>query len=201
MLKEIHEQPVALRQSLAGRVTPDGRIQAPEVDGLEDAFRRVTRVELVACGTASYAALVGAAAIQDWTGLPARVTVGSEFRYSPPPLDGDTLVIAVTQSGETADTIAPDALGARAGLPDRRGDQHRRAPRSPARPTRSCSSRPARRSPSRRRKTFVTQVTTLIVLAAAIAKARGAHGRGRRSWSWAARCGRCPRRRARAAGG
>ena len=62
MLKEIHEQPEALRQSLAGRVTPDGRIQAPEVDGLEDAFRRATRVELVACGTASYAALVGAAA-------------------------------------------------------------------------------------------------------------------------------------------
>ena len=76
MLKEIHEQPEALRQSLAGRVTPDGRIHAPEVEGLEDAFRRATRVELVACGTASYAALVGAAAIQDWTGLPARVTVG-----------------------------------------------------------------------------------------------------------------------------
>ena len=70
MLKEIHEQPEALRQSLAGRVTPDGRIHAPEVEGLEDAFRRATRVELVACGTASYAALVGAAAIQDWTGLP-----------------------------------------------------------------------------------------------------------------------------------
>ncbi len=109
MLKEIHEQPAALRQSLAGRVTPEGHIHAPEVDGLTEVFRRVTRVELVACGTASYAALVGAAAMQDWTGMPARVTVGSEFRYSPPPLDGNTLVIAVTQSGETADTIAPRA--------------------------------------------------------------------------------------------
>ena len=59
MLKEIHEQPEALRQSLAGRVTADGRIHAPEVEGLEEAFRRATRVELVACGTASYAALVG----------------------------------------------------------------------------------------------------------------------------------------------
>ena len=107
-----------------GRVTPDGRIQAPEVEGLEDAFRRATRVELVACGTASYAALVGAAAIQDWTGLPARVTVGSEFRYSPPPLDPGALVIAVTQSGETADTIAPTRWARRAGLPDRRRDQH-----------------------------------------------------------------------------
>ncbi len=87
MLKEIHEQPEALRQSLAGRVGRSGRIHAPEVAGLTEVFRRVTRVELVACGTASYAALVGAAALQDWTGLPARVTVGSEFRYSPPPLD------------------------------------------------------------------------------------------------------------------
>ena len=87
MLKEIHEQPEALRQSLAGRVTADGHVHAPEVEGLEAAFRAATRVEIVACGTASYAGLVGAAAIQDWTGLPARVTVGSEFRYSPPPLD------------------------------------------------------------------------------------------------------------------
>ncbi len=59
MLKEIHEQPTALRQSLAGRVTPDGQIEVLEVAGLSDAFRRVTRVELVACGTASYASLVG----------------------------------------------------------------------------------------------------------------------------------------------
>src|SRR3989304_5861739 len=71
------------------------------------ALREITRIELVACGTAFYAALVGPAALEAWTGLPARVTVGSEFRYSPPPLDPKTLVIAVTQSGETADTIAP----------------------------------------------------------------------------------------------
>jgi glucosamine--fructose-6-phosphate aminotransferase (isomerizing) len=107
MLKEIHEQPEALAQSLLGRVDARGRISVPELDGLLDAFRLVNRVELVACGTASYAALVGATAIQDWTGLPARVTVGSEFRYTPPPLDQNVLVIDVTQSGETADTIAP----------------------------------------------------------------------------------------------
>src|SRR5450759_2996012 len=58
MLTEIHEQPIALRQSLAGRVTSEGRIQAPEVADLADVFRRITRVELVACGTASYAGLV-----------------------------------------------------------------------------------------------------------------------------------------------
>jgi glutamine---fructose-6-phosphate transaminase (isomerizing) len=175
MLKEIHEQPEALRQSLAGRVTHDGRIHAPEVDGLDRAFRRATRVELVACGTASYAALVGAAAIQDWTGLPARVTVGSEFRYSPPPLDEDALVIAVTQSGETADTIAPTRWAREQGCPivavtntvgsaiTREADAVMFLQAGPEIAVAAS-------------KTFVTQVTTLIVLAAAIAKARGSLG-------------------------
>jgi glucosamine--fructose-6-phosphate aminotransferase (isomerizing) len=173
MLKEIHEQPVALRQSLAGRVTLAGHIHAPEVDGLGDVFRRVTRVELVACGTASYASLVGAAAIQEWTGLPARVTVGSEFRYSPPPLDGETLVIAVTQSGETADTIVPTRWAREQGCPivavtntvgsaiTREADAVMFLQAGPEIAVAAS-------------KTFVTQVTTLIVLAAAIAKARGA---------------------------
>ncbi len=133
----------------------------------------MTRVELVACGTASYAALVGAAAIQDWTGLPARVTVGSEFRYSPPPLDGDTLVIAVTQSGETADTIVPTRWAREQGCPivavtntvgsaiTREADAVMFLQAGPEIAVAAS-------------KTFVTQVTTLIVLAAAIAKARGA---------------------------
>jgi glucosamine--fructose-6-phosphate aminotransferase (isomerizing) len=175
MLKEIHEQPDALRQSLAGRVGRTGRIHAPEVAALADAFRRVTRVELVACGTASYAALVGAAAIQDWTGLPARVTVGSEFRYSPPPLDENTLVIAVTQSGETADTIAPTRWAKEQGCPivavtNTVGSAITREANAvmflQAGPEIAVAAS----------KTFVTQVTTLIVLAAAIAKARGSMG-------------------------
>ena len=172
MLKEIHEQPAALRQSLAGRVTSDGHLHAPEVDGMDEVFRRITRVELVACGTASYASLVGAAAIQDWTGLPARVTVGSEFRYSPPPLDANTLVIAVTQSGETADTIAPTRWAREQGCPivavtntvgsaiTREADAVMFLQAGPEIAVAAS-------------KTFVTQVTTLVVLAAAIAKARG----------------------------
>jgi glutamine---fructose-6-phosphate transaminase (isomerizing) len=175
MLKEIHEQPAALRQSLAGRVTADGRIHAPEVDSLDAAFRTITRVEVVACGSASFAGLVGAAAIQDWTGLPARVTVGSEFRYSPPPLDANTLVIAVTQSGETADTIAPTRLAREQGCPivaitntvgsaiTREADAVMFLQAGPEIAVAAS-------------KTFVTQVTTLIVLAAAIAKARGTMG-------------------------
>ncbi len=172
MLKEIHEQPEALLQSITGRVTRDDRIQVEEIEGLEDVLRRVRRVELVACGTAYYASLVGAAALQDWTGLPARATVGSEFRYGPPPLDPDTLVIAVTQSGETADTIAPTRLARQRGCPviavtntvgsaiTREADAVLFLQAGPEIAVAAS-------------KTFVTQLTTLVILAAAIAKARG----------------------------
>ena len=173
MLKEIHEQPEALAQSLSGRVGRDDRILADELAGMEDVLRAVTRVELVACGTASYAALVGASAIEAWTGLPARVTVGSEFRYAPPPMDEHTLVIAVTQSGETADTIAPTRLARERGCPivavtntvgsaiTREADAVMFLQAGPEIAVAAS-------------KTFVTQVTTLIVLAAAMARIRGA---------------------------
>ncbi len=172
MLKEIHEQPEALAQSLTGRVHRDGRIHVEELDGMTDTLRAIERIELVACGTAYYAALIGAAAIQDWTGLPARATVGSEFRYGPPPLDGRTLVIAVTQSGETADTIAPVRMARERGCPvvavtntvgsaiTREADAVLFLQAGPEMAVAAS-------------KTFVTQVTTLIVLAAAIAGLRG----------------------------
>ena len=172
MLKEIHEQPAALRQSLAGRVGRDGRIHVPEIEALLPVLRDITRIELVACGTASYAALVGAAALEAWTGLPARVTVGSEFRYSPPPLDGKTLVIAVTQSGETADTIAPTRYARERGCPI-------------VAVTNTVGSAITREADAvlflqagpeiavAASKTFVTQVTTLVVLAAAIGRLLG----------------------------
>ncbi len=172
MLKEIHEQPEALSQTIAGRVTRHGRIEVEELAGLEEVLRTVTRVELVACGSAHYASLVGAAAIQDWTGLPARANVGSEFRYAPPPLDVRTLVIAVTQSGETADTIAPTRLARERGCPI-------------IAVTNTVGSAITREADAviflqagpeiavAASKTFVTQVATLVILAAAIAKARG----------------------------
>jgi len=172
MLKEIHEQPEALRQSLTGRISRAGRIQAPELEPVADAIRAATRVELVACGTASYAAMVGAGAIQALTDLPARVTVGSEFRYDPPPLDEKTLVIAVTQSGETADTIAPTRLARERGCPivavtNTLGSAITREAHAvlflQAGPEMAVAAS----------KTFVTQVTTLVVLAAGIARLRG----------------------------
>ena len=173
MLKEIHEQPEALSQSITGRVDRHGRIQVEELVELGDMLRSVTRVELIACGTAHYASLIGAAAIQDWTGLPARATVGSEFRYAPPPLDERTLVIAVTQSGETADTIAPTRLARERGCPviaitNTVGSAITREADAviflQAGPEIAVAAS----------KTFVTQVATLVIVAAAIAKARGA---------------------------
>jgi glucosamine--fructose-6-phosphate aminotransferase (isomerizing) len=172
MLKEIHEQPQALRQCVAGRVGADGRLHVEELAPLADALRAVTRVELVACGTAAYAALAGAALIERWCGLPARVTVGSEFRYSPPPLDPTTLVIAVTQSGETADTIAPTRYAREQGCPI-------------VAVTNTVGSAITREADAvlflqagpevavAASKTFTTQVATLVMVAAAIAVARG----------------------------
>jgi glucosamine--fructose-6-phosphate aminotransferase (isomerizing) len=178
MLKEIHEQPQALRQSITGRVGVDDRIVTDELEPVREAILRADRVELVACGTASYAALVAATAIQDWTGLPARVTIGSEFRYSPPPLDPDTLVIAVTQSGETADTIAPTRLARQRGCPiiavtntvgsaiTREADAVLFLQAGPEMAVAAS-------------KTFVTQVTTLLIVAAGMAKLRGSLDEGR----------------------
>ena len=172
MLKEIHEQPQALRQCLAGRLGLDGTIRTDELAGIAAALAAVDRVEFVACGSASYASLVGAAAVQEWTGLPARVTVGSEFRYGPPPLDGRTLVIAVTQSGETADTIAPTRLARERGCPiiavtntvgsaiTREADAVLFLQAGPEVAVAAS-------------KTFTTQVLTLVLVAAQIARLRG----------------------------
>jgi glucosamine--fructose-6-phosphate aminotransferase (isomerizing) len=175
MLKEIHEQPESLRQAIAGRVTREDHFWLEELEGFEETLATIDRVELIACGTAYYASLVGAAAIQDWIGIPARATVGSEFRYSPPPIDERTLVIAVTQSGETADTIAPTRLARERGAPII----------AVTNTVGSAITREAHRvlflqaGPEiavAASKTFVAQVTTLVVLAAAIAKSRGALG-------------------------
>jgi glutamine---fructose-6-phosphate transaminase (isomerizing) len=115
MLKEIYEQPHAIQEALRGRVDAAGAISLPELDVIADRLRRVEHVYLVGCGTARYAGEVGAYLIQQWARLPATSLVGSEMRYSPPPLDERSLVIAVTQSGETADTLAPQRLAADAG--------------------------------------------------------------------------------------
>jgi glucosamine--fructose-6-phosphate aminotransferase (isomerizing) len=114
-LKEIYEQPHAIQEALRGRVDAAGRISLPELDAIEDKLRRVERVYVVGCGTAHYAGEVGAHLIQEWAALPAAAQIGSEMRYSPPPIDDRTLVISVSQSGETADTLAPQKLAVEGG--------------------------------------------------------------------------------------
>jgi glucosamine--fructose-6-phosphate aminotransferase (isomerizing) len=109
-LKEIYEQPHAIQEALRGRVHEDGTITMPELEPIEKQLRAAERVYVVGCGTARYAAEVGAHLIQEWAGLPATSQIGSEMRYSPPPIDERTLVISVSQSGETADTLAPTKL-------------------------------------------------------------------------------------------
>jgi glutamine---fructose-6-phosphate transaminase (isomerizing) len=101
MLKEIHEQPAALRATLSGRLHAGGAVDLPEVDltGLE-------RVAIVACGTAYHAGLIGKYAIEHLARIPVEVAVASEYRYADPIVDEKTLVIAISQSGETTDTLA-----------------------------------------------------------------------------------------------
>jgi glutamine---fructose-6-phosphate transaminase (isomerizing) len=105
MLKEMHEQPLAIKQTLEGRADPAGRLHLDELRMSEDELREVDKVFVVACGTAYHAGLVAKYAIEHWTRLPVEIEIASEFRYRDPVLDRNTLVIAISQSGETADTL------------------------------------------------------------------------------------------------
>ena len=136
-------------------------------------LRRAERIILTACGTSYHAALVGEYLLEEFARIPVEVEYASEFRYRNPPIDRNTIVIAVTQSGETADTIAPT--------------RHAREQSCPIiAVTNTVGSAITREADAvvflqagpeiavAASKTFTTQVTTLVILAAAIAKARGA---------------------------
>lgn len=110
-LKEIHEQPAALANAIRGRVTDT--VHLSELDALD--LTRVNRVVLLACGSSYHAALVGKRAIEQWVHVPAEAIIASEFRYASPVIDDHTLAILITQSGETADTIASLRLARSAG--------------------------------------------------------------------------------------
>ncbi|HYY82148.1 MAG TPA: glutamine--fructose-6-phosphate transaminase (isomerizing) [Actinomycetes bacterium] len=106
MLKETHEQPLAVKQTLEGRTDEGGRLFLDELRMSEDELREVDKVFVVACGSAYHAGLVAKYAVEHWTRLPVEIEIASEFRYRDPVLDRNTLVIAISQSGETADTLA-----------------------------------------------------------------------------------------------
>jgi glucosamine--fructose-6-phosphate aminotransferase (isomerizing) len=107
MLKEIHEQPRAVRDTLLGRIGLDeGEVHLLELGAAAEQLKRVKRVLLLACGTSWHAALVAKFLLEQVAGVPAEVDYGSEFRYRTPIVGEDTLAVAISQSGETADTLA-----------------------------------------------------------------------------------------------
>jgi glucosamine--fructose-6-phosphate aminotransferase (isomerizing) len=106
MLKEIFEQPEAVRNTVLGRVTPSGRITLDEANWDDDAVTRIQKVVVVACGSSFHAGMAAKHAIEHWTRLPVELDLASEFRYRDPVLDDTSLVIGIAQSGETADTLA-----------------------------------------------------------------------------------------------
>ncbi|MEV8251774.1 glutamine--fructose-6-phosphate transaminase (isomerizing) [Microbacterium sp. NPDC076768] len=104
MAKEVSEQPEAVANTIRGRIR-DGQVVIPELDGLDELFVGINRVIITACGTASYAALVGKYAIEQWARVAVDVELAHEFRYRDPVIGADTLVVSISQSGETMDTL------------------------------------------------------------------------------------------------
>lgn len=116
MLKEIYEQPKAYRDTMGARISADGRrVVLPEVKMTDEEIRAVSRVHIAACGTALHAGLVGKHVIESLARIPVEADVASEYRYRNPIITPDTLVIVVSQSGETADTLAALREAKRAG--------------------------------------------------------------------------------------
>jgi glutamine---fructose-6-phosphate transaminase (isomerizing) len=107
MLKEIFEQPQAILDTFRGRVFPEtGEVVLPEMEIPEDQIKKLRKMTLVACGTSHHAALIGKFLIEEMAHIPVEVDIGSEFRYREPLIDQQTLLVAISQSGETADTLA-----------------------------------------------------------------------------------------------
>ncbi len=104
MAKEVSEEPEAVGNTIRGRVR-DGVVSIPELDGLDDLFREINRIVIIAAGTAAYAGQVGKYALEEWTRIPVDVELAHEFRYRNPILDERTLVVSISQSGETMDTL------------------------------------------------------------------------------------------------
>jgi glucosamine--fructose-6-phosphate aminotransferase (isomerizing) len=107
MHKEIHEQVRSLTDTIAGRVDfEEGRIYLPQLNLTRDQARRIQKIYITACGTAAHAGMVGKVLIERIARIPVEVDIASEFRYREPILDENTVVLAISQSGETADTLA-----------------------------------------------------------------------------------------------
>lgn len=116
MLKEIYEQPQALINTLRGRIDPiSGKVELPEITLSQKELKNIERIALVACGTSWHAALVAKYWYEEWLGIPVEVDIGSEFRYRKLLLGKKVLTLSISQSGETADTLAGIRLASQLG--------------------------------------------------------------------------------------
>jgi glucosamine--fructose-6-phosphate aminotransferase (isomerizing) len=116
MQKEIHEQVRSLTDTLAGRVDfKEGNIHLPELNLTPELAKKIQKIYITACGTAAYAGMVGQQLIQRLARIPSELVIGSEFRYNDPIVDENTVVLAISQSGETADTLAAMEEGRKRG--------------------------------------------------------------------------------------
>jgi len=106
MLKEIHEQPDAVAETITDRIPGDDSVDLTELDISQDFVNDLRRIVIVACGTSYHAGLVGRYAIEQWARIPVEMDIASEYRYRDPVVGPNDLVIGITQSGETADTLA-----------------------------------------------------------------------------------------------
>jgi glucosamine--fructose-6-phosphate aminotransferase (isomerizing) len=104
MAKEVSEEPEAVANTIRGRIH-EGTVVIPELDGLDDLFSGLSRIIVIACGTAAYAGQVGKYALEKWARVPVDVELAHEFRYRDPVIGPDTLVVSISQSGETMDTL------------------------------------------------------------------------------------------------
>jgi len=105
MLKEIFDQPKAIADTLIGRLSDNGQVQLDELHMSDDEIKKIKRISVIACGTAYHAGMVAKYAIEKWAKVPVDVEIASEYRYRDPIVDKDSLVIAISQSGETMDLL------------------------------------------------------------------------------------------------
>jgi len=115
MLKEIHEQADAVAETITDRLPTEDGVDLSEVELSDDYLRSIRRIVIVACGTSYHAGLVGRYAIEQWARVPVEMDIASEYRYRNPVIGTDDLVVGITQSGETADTLAAMRLAREAG--------------------------------------------------------------------------------------
>ena len=174
MLKEIYEQPKVVRDTLAGRIRPDGTIDLSDA-GLDDArMRRIKKVTMFACGTAYHAAMYGMYLIRELARLPVELELASEFRYSHPVVEEDTLAIAISQSGETADTLEAVRV-AKAGGAFLLGVCNRVGSALARHADATLYTHAGPEIGVAATKTFTAQLAAMVLLALYLAQLRGAH--------------------------